>query len=329
MTRVGQEAAGGQLEREPIANGTSRGEEEHAKTKLSGALVAIPAYNESTAIGSTVLSTKQFVEDVLVVDDGSSDATAQIASEAGANVIEHEENRGKGAAIQTIFEYAEETGHEAVVLIDGDGQHLPTDIPDVVDPVLADESEVVIGSRYLDAGETETPFYRRLGQKTLDTITTGSSGTSLTDTQSGFRAFSSEAIEELSITTDGIGVESEMIDDASQKEMDITEVPIDVRYEGIDGQTYNPLRHGLAVVVFMLQLVRDKHPLLFFGLPGLALLLFGGFYGMNGMLVYQNTGVFYPAKALVAGFSTILGVLGVFAGLILNQIANMMSKTDG
>ena len=313
---------------EQVTHNNRHAEDLQSEPQLSNTLVAIPAYNESTAIGSTVLATRRLVDDVLVVDDGSSDETAAIAKEAGATVIEHDENKGKGGAIKTIFDHAAGTRHDAVVLLDGDGQHLPDDIPDVAKPVLDGDSEVVIGSRYLEDSGTETPFYRRVGQKTLDMLTTSSSSESLTDTQSGFRALSPSAVEDLSITTDGIGVESQMIDDASQKDMEVTEVPIDVRYKGIDGQTYNPLQHGLSVVMFILQLVRDRHPMVFFGLPGLALLMFGSLYGLDGILVYQDTGVFYPAKVLVAGFTTVLGVLGLFSGLMLNQISNMLGKVE-
>jgi hypothetical protein len=132
----------------------------------------------------------------------------------------------------------------------------------------------------------------------------------------------------MSLSTDGIGIESEMINDAAAKDFTMTGVPIDVRYDGIDGQTYNPLHHGLSVVVFLVQLVRDRHPLLFFGVPGIVLTLFGSFWGLDAILIYQASGTFYPAKALVAGFSSIIGVLGIFCGLILNQIAGMIANIE-
>jgi len=292
-------------------------------------LVAIPAYNEELAIGSTIHKAQQYAPEVVVVDDGSSDSTAEVARRAGATVIKHEENKGKGAAIQTILDFATRDEWEATVLLDGDGQHLPEDIPAVVDPVLEEDADMVIGSRYLETdGDDETPLYRRFGQQVLDVLTTGSSGAEVTDSQSGFRALSSSAVEEMHVSTNGIGVESEMINDAAEKNIEMTEVPIDVRYDGIDGQTYNPLHHGLSVVVFLVQLVRDRHPLVFFGIPGAALLLFGVMYGLDGILIYQNSGVFYPAKVLVAGFASILGTLGVFAGLVLNQTANMLAEVS-
>lgn len=292
-------------------------------------LVAIPAYNEELAIGSTIHKAQQYAPEVVVVDDGSSDSTATVARRAGATVIEHEENKGKGAAIQTVLDYAAGDEWEATVLLDGDGQHLPEDISAVVDPVLQSDADLVIGSRYLESeGDDETPLYRRFGQRVLDVLTTRSSGAEVTDSQSGFRALSPTAVEEMHVSTDGIGVESEMINDAAEKDIQMTEVPIDVRYDGIDGQTYNPLHHGLSVLVFLVQLVRDRHPLVFFGIPGATLLLFGALYGLDGILIYQNSGVFYPAKVLVAGFASILGTLGVFAGLVLNQTANMLAEVS-
>lgn len=290
-------------------------------------VVGIPAYNEEVGIGSTVLAAQQHADEVVVVDDGSSDNTVPIARASGATVIVHEENKGKGAAVQTLLDHVRQGGCDVFVILDGDGQHHPRDIPQVVSPVIEGESDLVIGSRYLDPGpENETPLYRRFGQRVLDYLTAGSSGQSFTDTQSGFRAFSPTAVERLSIKTTGMGVESEMIGDAADKGLNITEAPIDVRYEGVDGQTYSPLRHGLTVATFALQLIRDRHPLIFFGVPGAVLTLAGTLYGLDAILIYQASEVFYPGKVLVAGFTTILGVLGIFVGLILNRISNMISE---
>lgn len=307
---------------------TSQISQEGDNQKLTEVLVGIPAYNEEVAIGSVVLSVKEITERVLVVDDGSADATAEIAEEAGAEVISHKENRGKGAAVRTIFAEAQSKEIGALVLLDGDGQHIADDIPEVVEPVLDGACDVSIGSRYLDGEKTETPLYRRFGQKVLDLLTTGSSGTSLTDTQSGFRAFSPNAVEKMSIRTDGIGVESEMIDSATTKGFDIEEVPIDVKYEEVDGQTYNPLHHGLSVVVFLLQLIRDKHPMVFFGLPGLILLGVGGGLVTNAALLYQSSGAFHQWRILFGGFMVMIGTMALFSGLLLSQVSNMMANLE-
>jgi len=295
----------------------------------SNLIIGIPAYNEEVGIGSVILSAKSVASEVIVADDGSSDDTVELAKAAGATVIEHTENQGKGAAIKTLFAAAREREFDTFVLLDGDGQHDPDEIPQVAEPINNGEADLVIGSRYLDdSPEDETPAYRRVGQRILDVLTLGPSKTRVTDSQSGFRALSPRAVDELAVTTDNFGVETEMIDLAARNDLTITERPIDARYEGIDGQTQNPLRHGLTVVVFILQLVRDRHPLLFFGLPGLAFLAVGAYYGIDAVFVYQNSGQFYPAKVLVSGFSTVIGSIGLFLGLVLNRISNMLAQLD-
>jgi len=305
------------------SNGAGTGDDGSAETTV---LVGLPAYNEEIAIGTTVLTTQEFADEVVVIDDGSADRTGEVAAAAGATVLRHESNQGKGSAIRTLFEYANDRDPSVFVVLDADGQHVASDIPDVVAPVLDGEADVSIGSRYLDGRRTETPRYRRVGQRVLDGITPGSSKRNLSDTQSGFRAFSPRALDELRVTTDGIGVESEVVSEATSKDLELAEVPISVRYEGIDGQTYNPLSHGLAVVMFVLDLIRDRHPLVFFTLPGLALVFLGTLYGLDGVLIYRNTGVLYPAKLFVSGFLTIIGSLAAFMGLMLNSLADKFDR---
>jgi glycosyltransferase involved in cell wall biosynthesis len=291
-------------------------------------LVGIPAYNEEIGIGSTILAAQQHSSTVVVVDDGSTDNTVSVATQTDAVVLEHHRNLGKGGAVQTIFEYAAGRDFDALVLIDGDGQHIPEEIPAVAEPVLDADVDMAIGSRYIENKPTETPLYRRFGQRVLDVLTTGSTRSELTDTQSGFRAFSPEAVDELTLATDGIGIESEMISEATEKDLELSEVPIDVRYEGIDGQTYNPLQHGLTVVMFVLQLIRDRHPLLFFGVPGLLLLVVGGGLGLQSAFLYQTNGAFHQWRVISGGFGILLGTLCVFCGLVLSQIRNMVVKIN-
>lgn len=305
---------------------SSTSQETEPEGYLSDVLVGIPAYEEETSIGSVVVKAKEIAGQVIVVDDGSNDDTAEIAEAAGARVIRHDVNQGKGAAIRTLFSHIQMEEFEAVVLIDGDGQHDPAEIPEVAWPVIEGLCDLTIGSRYLESDRTETPLYRRFGQKVLDKLTASSSGADLSDTQSGFRAFSPSAVENLSIRTDGMGVESEMIGDATQKDLDITEVPIDVKYDDVDGQTYNPLRHGLTVAVFIMQLVRDRHPMVFFGLPGLAFLGIGGVLGIDLILTYQSPSSVNPVMAALTGYVIIIGMMFMFCGLVLNQVSNMIEE---
>jgi len=147
----------------------------------------VPAYNEELTIGSVVISASEFVDHVIVVDDGSTDHTAEIAEIAGAEVIKHPQNRGKGAALKTGFEAVKDA--DIIVTIDGDGQHNPREIPLLVKPIADGQTDMVNGSRYLDKKSNGTPAYRRIGQTVLDKTTNINSGLKITDSQSGFRAF--------------------------------------------------------------------------------------------------------------------------------------------
>ncbi|MCA9921399.1 MAG: glycosyltransferase family 2 protein, partial [Anaerolineales bacterium] len=174
-----------------------------------GVVVVIPAYNEERFIGSVVIQTKSYADTVIVVDDGSSDNTAVVATSAGALVVQHETNQGKGVALNTGFAYARSLGADVVVTIDADGQHDSAEIHAVVDPVLCGDADIVIGSRYL-INRSEVPQHRVWGHRAFNFLTNQVSGTAVTDSQSGFRAFSPHALDKLSFSSAGFSVESEM-----------------------------------------------------------------------------------------------------------------------
>src|ERR1700704_349551 len=190
-------------------------------------LVAIPAFNEGPTIGSVVLKARQFASDVIVVDDGSTDDTAETAALAGAHVIRHARNLGKGLAIRSAWLYAREYAPEAFVLLDGDHQHDPNDIPRLVETILSGKSDVVIGVRW---GKTSgMPMYRRMGKRALDYATAASAKNGLlTDSQSGYRAFSRQALESLEPTENGLSIESQLLLEAQERNLRIEEVRIDI-----------------------------------------------------------------------------------------------------
>ena len=160
-------------------------------------LVVVPAYNEADSIGGVISQVRTGVPeaDVLVIDDGSTDATAAIAQEAGAFVVSLPHNLGIGGAVQTGYVFATEMGYDIAVQVDGDGQHNPAEIPEIVAPLLAGQADVVIGSRYIEDRGYITPFLRQMGIFVLATIVSLIIRQRVTDTTSGFRAVNRRVIE--------------------------------------------------------------------------------------------------------------------------------------
>ena len=216
-------------------------------------IVIIPALNEEAAIGSIVKRSLLYVDDVLVIDDGSEDNTSNIASQFGARVIKHPTNLGKGVSLKDAF--GEVSGYDIVVTIDGDGQHNPDEIPSLIEPVRDGSADLVNGSRYLNGFDEETPAYRRVGQRVLDIATNITSGTNVTDSQSGFRAFNGKTINCYRFRDTGFGIESEMLADAAEHDLKIVEVPITVRYDVENSSTKGPVTHGVGVLI---KIVIDK-----------------------------------------------------------------------
>ena len=215
-------------------------------------IAIIPAYNEELAISAIIKMSLKFVDYVLVVDDGSTDRTSQIAKDAGARVIKHYNNLGKGVSLKDAF--AEVRGYDIVVTIDGDGQHNPNEMPELMRPIREGRADLVNGSRYLK-GSDDAPAYRRAGLKVLDIATNITSGTHVTDSQSGFRAFSGKTIQCFRFRDTGFGIESEMLADAAENNLRILEVPITVRYDVENPSTNGPVNHVMGV---LFKIIIDK-----------------------------------------------------------------------
>src|SRR3989449_1839188 len=294
------------------------------KSKPLSVLAAIPAFNEGPTIGSVVLRAKQYAEEVVVIDDGSRDDTAEIAALAGTHGIQHARNLGKGTAIRTAWLFARERHPEALVLLDGDHQHDPKDIPRIVEPILAGKADVVLGVRW---GKTSgMPLYRRIGKRTLDYATAAATKNGmLTDSQCGFRVFSSRALKVIEPTDDGLSIESQMLLEAQERNLRIQEVNIDARYD-IEGSTLSPGRHGSSVLGRIVTLVSEKRPLFFFGVSGSVLLLIAAALGVFLLQVYYATRAFAIGYAFIVVLFGIVGIVSIFVGITLNALKRIAAK---
>jgi glycosyltransferase involved in cell wall biosynthesis len=217
----------------------------HAFSIVAG----IPAYNEEKTIAEVVLKAGCHVGKVLVCDDGSKDMTQIIARKNGAHVVEHKKNMGYGATMQTIFSKARELDADVLVVFDGDGQHDPDEIPQMVKPVMEGKADIVIGSRFVKGARMDIPFYRRMGILVITLLTRVSSGYAISDAQSGFRAFNRKALEELKITEVGWGSSVEVFFKAHRAGLRIIEVPVDCDYKDYPkASKHDPLTQGISIV---------------------------------------------------------------------------------
>jgi glycosyltransferase involved in cell wall biosynthesis len=288
-------------------------------------LAAIPAFNEEIAIGSVILRTKKYVDRVIVIDDGSTDTTSIIAKLAGADVIQHDKNLGKGAALKNAFRAAKQLDADIFVCLDADGQHNPDEIPRLLDAIKTGDADMVIGSRFLKTNHS-VPVYRRIGQKVLNCLTNSISTTKVTDSQSGFRAFSKKAINSLSCNEMGIGIESQLQHSADDLNLKIFVVPITCRYDVEHGSKLNPFNHGFHVINTILKIVEERRPLLFFGLPGLFLVGVGLFFGFQIVNIYTTTHIFAIGTALIVILLLMIGIISIFNGIMLHAISKLIKN---
>jgi len=290
-----------------------------------GLYAVLPAYNEELVIGSLVLRTRKYVDRVIVVDDGSSDRTAEVAKLAGADVVRLDHNTGKAYALLLGLRRARETGCSVAVMLDADGQHDPSEIHRVSGLVSIGKADLVIGSRFLDKNGG-IPIYRRFGQKTLDLFTNVGANTKVTDSQSGFRALSLQALNNLDFKSDGYNVESDMIAHFSEMGLPIMEVPITVNYNVPHKHKMHPVTHGVGVFTRVINLILYRRPLLMFGLPGIFFITLGLITGSSAFSYYYTTSKFPFGMTMVSMVSLIMGMLLIIAGLLLNTLLVMMKE---
>lgn len=288
-------------------------------------IVCIPAYNEENTISDVVQRSFKFADKVVVCDDGSSDSTSTFAEKAGAIIIKHEKNAGKGASLHSLFEYIKKLDFDVAVTIDGDGQFFPEEIKKLAEPILKNEFDLVIGNRF--SNSDEMPKYRKTGNKIFDKITKLASDLPVEDSQSGFRAYSKNVIKNISFYSSGFGVDSEILVDAVKKDFKVTEVPVKVLYDtGFKTSTKDPISHSTGVLSSLLQLIAINHPLRYLGIPGFILLLIGLSFSVLVMSMFNEDRYFSIPSTLIAIGTLVIGLMLMLMSVVLYSISQMSKR---
>ena len=287
--------------------------------------VGIPAYNEEKNIAKIISQIKEITSSIIVCDDHSTDDTNKIAKSMGVDVITHSRNMGYGSAIKSIFAKAKEIDSDILVTMDADGQHRIEDLKKILEPVLSGTVDICIGSRFLEKNVENVPSYRKVGIKVLTKLTNVSLKESITDSQSGFRAYAKKAISEIIPTESGMAISNEILLKASNLNLRIGEVPIVVLYDG-DTSTHNPVSHGTSVFVSTLKFIAIEHPLQFFVLPGTLILLLGLSFVLWALQLFSDSGVLVTNITLIGIACLIFGAILIVNGINLFSITHLIRE---
>lgn len=209
-------------------------------------LAVIPALNAERTIGDVVRKTREQIQDVIVIDDGCTDRTADVARAEGATVLRHEVNRGKGASLKSGFAYGREHDYDAVITLDADGQHLPSEIPKIIQAWQESGADLVIGGR-AHLFDHMLPR-RRMANRFSAWAIAKAAGTRVSDSQSGFRLYTARLLREVKLRSDGFDMESEVIIRAGVRKMRIVVTPVDLGFiDGLSTSHYRPLGDTLRI----------------------------------------------------------------------------------
>ncbi len=296
--------------------------------KNENIIVGIPLYNSEDTIASIILTCSEYSNEVVCIDDCSSDLSAEIAKKAGATVLSHNTNRGVGGVAKTFFNYAKEKNATIVVLIDSDGQHNPNDLPKLIKPLVENEADLVIGSRFVSGGGSKKmPLYRKFGLKLINTVSKWHSKQHVRDTQSGYRAFNRIAIDSVRFENEGMKSSLEILESISHKGLRILEVPTTIRYDLQKTSSLHPIPHGLSVFSYALTTLSQKKPLLVFGLPGFVMVIIGAMFGLRTINhVSEWTGVTVGPGVTFVWIGA-LGIPLLVSGIVLQYAKKVLKDS--
>jgi len=289
-------------------------------------VACIPAYNVEKTISRVVIQAQKNVDGVIVCDDGSEDMTGEIAQRLGAIVLRHDRNMGYGSALRTLFRRSRLLNADVMVTLDADGQHDARVIPNLIAPIIQGEADITIGSRFLESSSA-VPAYRKFGINMITRFQEISSKNGITDSQSGFRAYSKKALSLLEPTECGMGASAELMMKAHQNLLTVKEVPIIIKHDVENPSTLNPIYHGMDVIASIIKHYSIRHSLLFYGVPGLLLMLIGIGFGFWAWDIFSQTKQLVTNLTLISIGSLILGLLMFMTAILLFTLGSIVRES--
>jgi glycosyltransferase involved in cell wall biosynthesis len=287
--------------------------------------IGLPAFNEEKNIGKIIAQLLDKSYSVIVCNDGSSDSTGIIAEKMGAIIINHKKNLGYGAAIGSIFKKARDEKFDILVTFDSDGQHRISDIEKMIEPIKNKTADIVIGSRFTEDGKADMPKYRKIGIKVITNLVNSQTGKKITDSQSGFRSYSSEVLSQMNLSENGMGVSTEILIKANKQKLKIIEIPITILYEG-ETSTHHPISHGTSVLLSTMKFISIEHPLKFYGIPGIGFFLIGLFFAVWTIQEFTNSGRIITNISLIGVGSIIFGMILTMTSIMLYSLVNVVRE---
>jgi glycosyltransferase involved in cell wall biosynthesis len=285
--------------------------------------IGIPAFNEEKNIAKIIVKLKKIYDEIIVCNDGSTDLTGEIAENLGVIVINHKQNLGYGAGINSIIKKSKEIDTDILVTFDADGQHKVEDVKKVIEPIKNGDADLVIGSRFLSKTKEKIPEYRKIGINIITKVTNAGLKKKITDSQSGFRAYSKDLISKLDISDMGMGISTEILIKTNSLGFRITEIPITILYEG-KTSTQNPISHGTSVLFSTIKYTSIEHPLKFYGIPSLIFFVIGLSFTFLSIDYYMEVGRINPNVTIVAAGTTAIAVILLVASVLFYSLATIV-----
>ena len=285
--------------------------------------IGIPAFNEEKNIAKIIVKLKKIYDEIIVCNDGSTDLTGEIAENLGVIVINHKQNLGYGAGINSIIKKSKEIDTDILVTFDADGQHKVEDVIKVIEPIKNGDADLVIGSRFLSKTKEKIPEYRKIGINIITKVTNAGLKKKITDSQSGFRAYSKDLISKLDISDMGMGISTEILIKTNSLGFRIAEIPITILYEG-KTSTQNPISHGTSVLFSTIKYTSIEHPLKFYGIPSLIFFVIGLSFTFLSIDYYMEVGRINPNVTIVAAGTTAIAVILLVASVLFYSLATIV-----